>query len=418
MNHLEELLNKFSDIPRSVVLKTDLLRLGVKHTPILKEIGTWSRPQTHSVYEFDHEDVHTKDDTTEGWVNIPCEFRFSDGTSTMLIVDTKSPYEIRGEDGKHMLYLGENPIEEVIFCPRPTWYMKKTSHGTLMSTVGYQVGDCITVICVNHCEYFNTDDACGFCCLNPTTDRSRELGIDRTIARTVDDFVETYAEASKETCHITLSGGGLIDRKKEAGRHIRMLTALRDAGYRPDELMTVVQALEEEDTRRLYDLGVATCIAFDMEVWQGDMWPIIVPGKSKFVGRDRWINCLIKAVEIFGRGNVMTNFVAGCEMVPPHGFKDVDEAVNSTLDGFEWLVQRGITPHFTCWSNNPGSKLANVELPPTEYYLKLGIGHHKLLIKYDLSLPKARCHDCSSNAPGYDFQRLVAEPTRTATVAY
>jgi len=414
MNHLEELLNKFPEIPRSIVLKADLIRKGIKHTPILKEIGTWSRPQSHAVFEFDHEDLHTKDDTTEGWVNIPCEYVFPDGTNTGLIVDTTSPYEIRAEDGKYMLYLGENPIEEVIFRSRPRWYTKRTSHGRLMSTVGYQLGDCITVICVNHCEYFDTGDACAFCCLNPTADRSRDLGIDRTIARTVDDFIETYAEACKETCHLTLSGGGFINRKKEADVYIRMLTALRDAGYRPDELMLSPQALEEEDTRRLYDLGVARYICFPIEIWQEDMWPIIVPGKSKFVGRDRWINCLIKAVEIFGRGNVMTNFVAGCEMVPPHGFNDVDEAVKSTLDGFEWLVQRGITPHFSCWSNGPGSKLANVEPPPTEYYLKLGSAHRKLLIKYDLPMPKARCHDCAVTGTCWDFQRLVGEPARTA----
>jgi len=258
MNHLEELLNKVPDIPRSIVLKADLLRKGIKHTPILKEIGTWSRPQTHGVFELDHEDLHTKDDATEGWVTIPCECAFPDGTNTMLPLDSKSPYEVRGEDRKYMLYLGENPIEEVIFPSRPRWYTKRTSHGTLMGTVARQCGDCISATVLNHCEYFNTGDACAFCCMNPTTDRSRELGMDRTIGRNIDDFIETYAEASasKEICHLTLTGGGFTNRKKEADLYIRMVTALRDAGYRPDELMLVIQALEEDDTRRLYDLGV------------------------------------------------------------------------------------------------------------------------------------------------------------------
>ena len=101
-------------------------------------------------------------------------------------------------------------------------------------------------------------------------------------------------------------------------------------------------------------------------------------------------------------------------MVPPHGFKDVDEAVTSTLDGFEWLAQRGIVPMFTHWSAAPGSKLANVEPPPTEYYLKLGSGHRNLLIKYDLPMPNSRCHHCYLPGTLYDFQRLVGAPARTA----
>ena len=406
MNHLEELLNKFPEIPRSAVIKTDLIMQGMRYTPILKEIGKWSLPQTHGCYEFDHEDLHTKDDATEGWIEIPFECRLSnDTTYSIMIMDSNSPYEIRREDGKYMLCLEGNPIEEVTFSPRPKWYSRRTSNGTLMSKVASQFGDAFTVMCINYCEYFKTDDACLFCCLNPTTDRSKELGIDRAIGRNIDDVIETCAEASKECRHMVLSGGGIIDRKKEAGMYIKMLTALREAGYQPEDLTICSQALDEDDARKLYDLGVRGPVVYAMEVWQENLWPIIVPGKSKFVGRDRWINSLIKGVEIFGRGNVQTNFVGGCEMVPPHGFKDIDKAVESTLGGFEWLAQRGIIPTYTCWTKNAGSKgfELNVEIPPVEYYLKLASGHHKLLSKYDLSLTKSRCYKCSILTLLYDL---------------
>src|SRR3989337_1159180 len=193
MNRLEEWLNKFPEIPRSIVIKVDLIKSGIRYTPILQEIGQWSLPQTHSCYEFDHEDLHTKEDVTEGWINIPFECQFSDDTTMVMQMDSHSPYEIRGEDGKYMLCLEENPIEEVTFPPRPKWYSKRTSKGRLMSTVGSQAGDSLVMTSINHCEYFKTDDACGFCNLNPTADGSRELGIDRTIARNIDDFIETYA---------------------------------------------------------------------------------------------------------------------------------------------------------------------------------------------------------------------------------
>ena len=418
MKRLEELISKFPEIPRTIVIKVDLLKRGLKYTPILREVAEWAAPATYSIYDLDHEYWHTrddvaKDDVGKGWVKVPCEFRFPDDTTIGTIIDSKSPYEIRRGTGKYVLSLEETPIiDEIIFPPRPKWYTKKTSNNTLMCSVGFQFGDCLMFVTINHCEYFKTGDACVFCCLNPTTARSRDLGIDRKIVRNIEDFIETYSEASKEAAHMNLSGGGLIDRKQEAGRYVQMLSALRDGGYRPRPAEWTVspQALEEEDARRLYDLG-AEVICYPMEVWQENMWPIICPGKSKFVGRDRWINSLIKAVEIFGRGNVKAQFVGGCEMAPPHGFKDIDEAVKSTLDGFEWLAQRGIISQFTQWTNTPGSKFENVEPPPAEYYLKLGYGLHKVLLKYDLSWPKNMCHKCSPMATRYDFPRLLGEPT-------
>ena len=417
MKRLEELLNKFPEIPRNLVIKVDVNRRQIRYTPTLQEIGKWALPQSNFVFEADHEDLHTKGDVEGAWLQIPQNMWLPDGTAMGMSIDPQSPYEIRGENGKYMLCLDRNPIEEVTFPPRPKWYSKKTSSGKLMSTLAFQNGDCFITMCLNYCDYFKTGDACAFCCVNPTTDRSRELGIDRPTMPNMDDFVETYAEASKEARHMTMSGGGLIDRKKEASLYVKMLTALKDAGHRPKYLMIAPQALEAEDAKELHDLGVRV-ICHPMEVWQENLWPIIVPGKSKFVGRDKWIDCLLKAVEIFGRGNVKTNFVAGCEMAPPYGFKDIDEALESTLGGFEWLAQRGIIPRFTFWSNNPGSrfKLENVEPPPSEYYLKLGSGQHKLLIKYDLSLPEDRCHICNVGEIHYDFMRLVGKPTSTAKV--
>jgi len=39
-------------------------------------------------------------------------------------------------------------------------------------------------------------------------------------------------------------------------------------------------------------------------------------------------------VKIFGRGNVSAGWVPGIEMAPsPYGFEDIDEAVNSALEG-------------------------------------------------------------------------------------
>lgn len=50
MNRLEQLTRAFPEIPPSVVLKADVFREGIQHTPDLNKIARWACPQTHNVY--------------------------------------------------------------------------------------------------------------------------------------------------------------------------------------------------------------------------------------------------------------------------------------------------------------------------------------------------------------------------------
>lgn len=39
MNRLERLFQKYPEIPRNIVLKEDVLRAGIRYTPLLSEVG-------------------------------------------------------------------------------------------------------------------------------------------------------------------------------------------------------------------------------------------------------------------------------------------------------------------------------------------------------------------------------------------
>lgn len=415
MGRLEELSKKFPEIPRSIIIKSDVLREGIKFTPILNKIGRWALPQSHAVYEFDHEDHHTAEESSEGWSFIPYSFELGDGTATMVQIDSNSPYEItEEEDGRYMLYRDGELVEEIFFSPRPEWYSKRTKDETLMSNISFKTGRCrsFNVMVLNYCEYFKTDDQCKYCSLIPTSDRAKELGIKRKIRKEADRVAEVFSAAVEKEGgidHCLLTGGSMINRTKEAERYIPVLEAIKNTKeYKTDiPIYIVLQAVEKNDARRLHDAG-ANIIGFNFEVWEEKLWPIVVPGKAKFVGRENWIKSLVEAVEIFGRGNVVTGFVAGSELVPPHGFKTIDEALKSTLGGFEWLLQHGITPRFNTWTPNPGSKYEKMNLPPTEYYLGLGLGRYKLMLEYDMYMAKCYCHKCRNIGFCYDFPRLTS----------
>ena len=410
---IAQLTESFPEVPSSIVLKTDVIRHGVRFSPDLIRIARWALPQTHLIFEWDHEDRHGSSDVREGWTTYPQTFCLPDGTTVMVMLDSTSPYEIRYTgDGQYALFCDQDLLASIYFTPRPEWFSKRTQDGSLMCKVAGGNGECVfSVINFNYCEYFLTADSCRYCTIVPTMERSQELGMGRLPARALDRIIETFNTAAQEGGieHLCISGGSFLDRGKEADLYIQLIKAIRNAeGYKQGTpFLLATQALDEEDARRLYDAGEGSVyVSWAMETWEESLWPEVVPGKSKYVGRGKWLELLCKAVEIFGRGEVASNIVAGVEMAPQNGFKDEESALESTLSGFEWLLRHQIRPAYSIWTVAPGSLYEDLQAPPTSYYLRLGKAWHALNVKYAMPEPRTGCYKCMCYTTYRDFQRL------------
>lgn len=227
-----------------------------------------------------------------------------------------------------------------------------------------------------------------------------------------------------ESCAALLTQRGpfciLVSPLDSCAYYERCLEAILERVDPPEEIQIFSQAFDEEDQRDLKALG-ATNILFNLEVWNEWLWPELLPGKSKAVGREEWIRRLTMAVDIFGRGHVGTGFVGGYECAPRPGFLSRDEALKSYLEGFELLIERGIVPWFTVWTAVP--MVGGFEIddpPPSEFYLRLGQGLHELLEKHgvypDLGFPSMGvnppslgldCYYCFSMSFTRDYPRLI-----------
>ncbi|MFQ5665560.1 MAG: radical SAM protein [Candidatus Binatia bacterium] len=413
---LEELQQRLPDIPHSIVLKADVLREGVRYTPELTRIGKWALPQIHFIFEWDHDDVHRKEDVTEGWITVPQTFCLADGTNVLIKLDSESPYEIRYEgDGKYFLYRNGKAIEPVLFTPRPQWFTRRTRDGALMCKVAGGNGECVfSVLNLSFCQYFTTGEQCRFCTIVPTQDKNRALGMGKRSARDLERVVETFDTAAAEgnIQHFCLSGGGMLDRGQEAEYFVQLVTALRRAdGYQGQPFLIASQAFDEADARRLWEAGEGTIqISHPIEVWDEKLFPVVCPGKARHVGRDRWLENMCRAAEIFGRGNATTNLVAGVETAAPEGFAHEAQAMESTVDGFAWLCRHDIRPSFSPWTIAPGSAWENKTTPGTYYYLSLGLELYHLQKKYNLTYDvglNAGCYKCGVYTIPRDFPRLL-----------
>ena len=126
---LEKLKKQFSDVPESIVIKSDVLVKGIRRSKALEEAGFWAIPQTKFIFHWDREKLK-QGDVTDGRITIPEWFQFSDKTTVCVMLDERSPYTVEKEEGTFNLNFNGETIAPVRFQPMPDWYNKTWSDGT------------------------------------------------------------------------------------------------------------------------------------------------------------------------------------------------------------------------------------------------------------------------------------------------
>jgi hypothetical protein len=413
---IDELCGRFPDIPRSIVIKADVLRNGTRLTPLLYELGQQSFPH-FLIWNPDHLwNPNLKGIETGQIIATPWKFDLPDGTPVVIRFNQDSPYEIaRHEDGRLFLERDRETIEEVSFERATEWLYKNTSNGTLMTSVFMSWSRLGLLGCaLRYCEYTKTGDQCVYCCLDSEVEQFRDRGFDYTMDIRPDDAAETYRAAQEEVGFIkevSITGGSLLNTTKEMERYIAIFHALdgvrKEMGKSSWFDACVTAPPDLTVLRELQQAGMDS-IAPNMDCWEESLWPEIVPGKHKYVGRDYWIDSLTKCLQVFGKGNVGSVFVVGPEMAASNGFKQEEDGIASWARCFEWLLDRDIVPITSQWQTEVGSPWSDRIPPATDYFLSVGrtlyqimesSGMYKVMHHYD--------YKNSAWSTDIDFRRLV-----------
>ena len=417
MVSINELREKFPQIPLSIIIKTDLHVEGIKYSAIMAEVGRWALPTNLWFADWSYDVKERNKTATDAWLSVPETIILEDGTTSVISFTSNSPYEVRIIDGKTVLYRDDEPLENVSFQPKPKWFSKRTSTGTAMTDVAGMVGDCFIVTMSSFCEYWKLGQPCKFCSMSSAAESRIDLGMHGTqIRKRITDVTETFRAALEERAatgldlnHYVLTGGAFVDRKKEAQDYIQTVQAMTDVidEYEFDVRSRISsQAFENDDAEKLHDVGLYES-EWNLEVWDEQLFPVICPGKAKHVGREKWIKSMIDAVKVFGEGRVVTNLIVGCEQMPPHGFKSQDEGLKSNLSGAEELIQQGISPRMNHLIRGKGSVYEGLKSVSTEYLLETGYSVHELMKRYGLPPQETVCNKCDIFSCGFDYPRLL-----------
>jgi hypothetical protein len=192
---------------------------------------------------------------------------------------------------------------------------------------------------------------------------------------------------------------------------------VREAGFALPPTVAAIQALEPADSKRLFDAGF-DYVCYSMEVWTEAAWREVVPGKAKSLGRQRWMDCLKAAVDVFGPGRVLCNFVAGVETAVPGLFRSATEAADVTLQGMRWCYEKGVYPKYAVWIVAGGARFGDREPAPLDYYARLIPGRQQLFREFSLPVPRTDCPQCLTQSCEADLMGSWPHAHARAAVAH
>ncbi len=377
---LDAVAAEFPDLPREVLVKEDVLRRGVWFTPEALAKGNEYARKSYFIFSFDHRPLSEM--KGEARDHAPEEIALEGGPSQFRRVvvsvrlNPESPYVVAVDgDGAVGLTLGPTFLAGVAFSPRPPYYGTVLADGTPITEVAPSIewGYLLYLTVFRMCQYFGKEEECQFCDINRNFKQQRSLGRPYFAIKPVDRLLEALRHVAASGSHAkayTLTGGSItsdLEGLDEASFYIRYAEAI-EAEF-PGRWLgkMVVQALPKEAVARIRRAGIRIYHP-NYEVWDKDLFGVLCPGKSRYVGRDTWIQRILDAAEVFSPSAVIPNFVAGIEMSKPHGFVREEDAWRSTGEGLDYFMRRGIVPRFTTYCPEPLSVLGQTNGPASLRY--------------------------------------------------
>lgn len=396
---LHEAIQRFSDLPAEAILKQDILRLGLNFNKSVLESTENYKPKDYFIFSFDH--VSLKDMSEDVKFKAPEEIRVHSGpyklkpTVISVRISPNSPYSVKLHENKPSLFLNEEFLGLLDFHEIPPFYGKELSTGHQISEIipVLEWGYLLYITAYRLCQYWGEKEECQFCDINENFRQQRKEKRPYTGIKDPDVVVEALSHVVNnpgETKAYTLTGGSVTSDLQGHGEvdfYLRYIEKIESNFPGKWISKAVVQAFPTSDCQRLKNAGLQIYHP-NYEVWDPELFKKICPGKEDYIGRAEWIKRVVESVDVFGPGMVIPNFVGGVELSQPHGFKTVDEAIESTTEGLEYFMSRGVIPRFTTWCPEPLSGLGHQPGPPLEYFCKLLLNWRQVFENSKLAVPQ------------------------------
>ncbi len=383
---LDRTISEYPDLPPEAVVKEDLLRLGVAFNEEALRAAAGKKSKSYFIFSFDRDPISGMEGGEH--LRAPEEMALRGGargfrrTIVSVRLNRRSPYRVQLNGGGLVLVLNGEELCGVELQEAPPYYRRSLQSGKSISEMAPTIewGYLIYLTTFRKCQYFGWSEECRFCDINENFRQQVQTGRSYGTMKDPGEVLEALSIIDQEDVErrskaYTITGGAISTRlqgEREADFYLRFTAAIERKFPGRWISKMAIQALQRRDLERLRDAGVQIYHP-NFEVWDRRLFALLCPGKERSVGWGEWMHRVVEAADVFGPTLVIPNFVAGVEMAAPHGFSSVPEALQSTGEGLEFFMSKGIAPRFTTWCVEPLSELGRKGCGPAplEYYAGL-----------------------------------------------
>lgn len=306
----------------------------------------------------------------------PSYFTQPSGLNIGVQRNPESHYAIEWDNGEFIVTRDHHKLYPVTFPARPKYYEQLTSDGKPMKDiVSIVTHGCAAIWYSNECAYKDRGEDCLFCNINALPGN--------IFLKSPKQIAESVAAAFREGVGWRIDfTGGVIPERREIEYYTDAIEAIQDELGRTDLIAAACIAGPGDlnNIERLKEAGFSI-ITMNIELWDKHMFKTICPGKERTIGWDNWLKALEYGAKVFGFGQVRCNFVAGIE--PKH----------KTLEGLEYLADKGVVGNVNIFRAQKGTPLAGHRTPEWEWHLDLHEKAAKILMRSGITLQQAvNCH--------------------------
>ena len=382
----------FSEVTK---IKIKILEEGVKFEPlslfsdIIKEINFKNK----TIYKkpiSDGKEVYDYSCRTE---IIPSEILLRDSKNESIVkcrYNSKSSIELRWKDGKLEIYQNNNKSKlKVNFIKEYDILQQKIDDEFLVGDYVDVVGiDRISLLLFEGCYNWICGKQCKFCDLHPKKVSEKVCkptlnnlykynNVDEWWNSQKDLFFQNTNLALdkllKNTMlkhkHLFIMAGNLIDSKTvwkfliEFVENLTRQFELQDF----DTIANVCPHDSIESLKKLKKLGIKQ-VQYNLEIANKDLFTSTCPGKINY---EEFVSKLYEAVNIFGKGNVRSNFVLGLQ--------DYNELINEC----EKFAKKGIVTDYSVFQPKKNTPYSNLEAPEMKDVINFTKRLVKIYVKYN-----------------------------------
>jgi len=292
---------------------------------------------------------------------IPQALQLGQDVNTAVLRREDSPWSLDVVEDRVLIMQGSQIVMRVGLPERPAYFGKALSNGQLSDDFIAVAGEVTPGFFIQpDCHYFPDGRPCKFCSLRHARktagkDMAGNFRLD-IVAEATRLFQRT---PWKDIPIISITTGTFPDNDEGARHTSSVVRAIYEALDPKIPIHVLTMPPNSLDLVEGYREAGATSIAFNLEVFDRNIFADICPGKEHSYGYDKMLAALKYAVEVFGPYNAFCGFVWGLE------------PIDSVIAGYRWCLDRGISVSSNVFHADQGSVFSKRAHPNENFVLSL-----------------------------------------------